>query len=252
MKTNNGWPVVGPSAVQRAYYAQDTDGALVLRGDVDTVFGWLVEQIHTLVEPVTMVNGWRSAQTNKEAGGAAGSNHMSGTAIDVNGHLHWYELKLPPSARGPAYRSGWSAAEIARIRDILARADGLISWGLDYPIGYRDAMHFDLTKGAGAKQVAALAEKIRNPGKDDDMPYSEEQLRKIIREEVAAAADDPSGKVFQIHARTQRYLDHKVSEIPGKVWAWVDKTKKHARTPYQRLVDLWKARPAATPGTEQQ
>jgi len=173
--TNNGWPVVASAAVTRVYLAADRDGVLVLRGDVERALSWLVREIHTRVEPVTVVNGWRSAADNARFGGAAGSNHMSGTAIDVNGGQHPYELHLPASQRGTRYRSGWTAAQVAAIRSILARADGLFAWGLDYPSGFRDAMHFDIAKGRTPADVARFVAAVTTPpapepvrGEDDE------------------------------------------------------------------------------------
>ncbi len=245
MATMNGWPAVGESAVVRIFVGGDADGATVLAGDVATAFRWLLEQFHARVEPIKEVNGWRSAAFNKHIGGAARSNHISGTAVDVNGARHPFEHHHP----GKRYSSGFTNAQARTVRAILKESGGLFAWGLDFPVGRRDAMHFELAGGTTRTDVARF---VATLSEEDDMPYSEDHLRRIIREEVAAVADDPTGKVAQIHARTQKYLDHKVSEIPAKVWAWVDKTKKHVSTPYERLVELWTSRPAARVGDDAQ
>jgi|GEM_PF-5807990 len=223
--TNNGWPVVGSTAVTRAYYAGDRDGALVLKGDVQTAFGWLVQQIHTRVEPVTVVNGWRSAADNVAAGGAAGSNHQSGTALDINGHLHPYEAKLPASQRGTHYRSGWNSSQIAAIHQILSESGGLFSWGLSYGSGFRDAMHFDITKGRTAADVAKFVATIT---KETDMPLTPADIDAVQAAALkgvyalfqqAATRDTPTGRQFGdyviaildplVTARTAAALDEK-------------------------------------------
>ena len=223
--TNNGWPIVGSAAVTRVYLADARDGVLVLRGDVERALSWLVREIDTRVEPVTVVNGWRSAADNARYGGASGSNHMSGTAIDVNGGQHPYEVHLPSSQRGTRYRSGWTAAQVAAIRTILARADGLFAWGLDYPSGYRDAMHFDITKGKTAHDVARFVATITT---EDDMPLTPADLDAVQASALkgvyalfqqAAARDTPTGRQFGdfviaildplITARTAAALDER-------------------------------------------
>jgi len=167
--TNNGWPVVGESSVTRVHLADDPDGALVRSGDVAAALSWLVEQIHARVERVTKVNGWRSAAYNRQVGGARGSNHISGTALDVNGHLHPYEAGRLNASYGTG---GWGEGGVRTVRAILAEADGLFAWGLDFTPGWRDAMHFDIAKGKTAADVAALVARIEE---DDDMPLDPEQ-----------------------------------------------------------------------------
>jgi hypothetical protein len=144
--TNNGWSAVTEAAVTRVYVAGDVNGCTFRSGDVATVFTWLFEQIDTRVEHVTMLNGWRSVAENIKDGGDPGSNHLSGTAGDVNGFKHPYEHLLPVGQRYGNYHSGWTNSQIAEIRKILAEA-GLFAWGLDYGSGWRDAMHFDLRSG---------------------------------------------------------------------------------------------------------
>jgi hypothetical protein len=160
--TNNGWSAVTEAAVTRVYVAGDVNGCTFRSGDVATVFTWLFEQIDTRVEHVTMLNGWRSVAENTKDGGDPGSNHLSGTAGDVNGFKHPYEHLLPVGQRYGNYHSGWTNSQIAEIRKILAEA-GLFAWGLDYGSGWRDAMHFDLRSGTTAAQVRVFADKVAPP-----------------------------------------------------------------------------------------
>jgi len=183
MTTLNGWPTVPASKVTRIFVGGDRNGATVLAGDVATAFTWLLEQLHAQVEPLTVVNGWRSAADNRRAGGAARSNHISGTAVDVNGGRHPYERHHP----GRRYSSGFTTAQAKAVRAILARADGLFRWGLDFPVGLRDAMHFELAGGTTPRDVTAFVATLRTSpdaasapaatlttNQEDDMPTLDE------------------------------------------------------------------------------
>lgn len=170
--TNNGWNLVDGDQVTRVYVGADLDGCTFLSGDVAALFAWFFDQVHTRVEPVTMLNGWRSLQSNTDAGGDNGSNHMSGTAGDVNGYRHPYEAHTKP------WSSGWSAQQQQTIRQIMAETGGLVSWGLDYRPGYRDAMHFDLTSGTTPAQVAAFVATLTPPPID---PTEEPIMYRLYR-----------------------------------------------------------------------
>jgi len=191
--TMNGWRQVDKAAVVRIPAGEDHNGVEVLRGGVAAAFAWLVTQFHTRVEPIRIANGHRTAKQNKDAGGAARSNHISGTAIDLNGDVHLFERKNPAKP----YRSGFTAAQERTVRAILAEAGGLFRWGLDFPRGLRDAMHFELAKGTTAPQVAAFVRRTPTlsrsegipvrpdprptpvPKEDDDMPTLDEIARAV-------------------------------------------------------------------------
>lgn len=164
--TNNGWNLVDADQVTRVYVGDDTDGCTFLSGDVAVLFGWFFDQVHQHVERVYMLNGWRSRSYNQGVNGDDGSNHLSGTAGDVNGDRHPYE----PNVSG-TWSSGWTPTQQTVIRQIMAQTGGLISWGLDYNPGWRDAMHFDITKGRTPAQVRAFVATLTPPPspEDDDM-----------------------------------------------------------------------------------
>ncbi|MCR6647808.1 MAG: M15 family metallopeptidase [Cellulomonas sp.] len=174
MTTLNGWPEVSEHAVTRIVVGGDKNGATVLDGDVSRAFRWLLEQFHARVEPITEVNGWRSVAFNKQIGGAARSNHTSGTAVDVNGGRHPFEAHHP----GKRYSSGFTTAQERAIRAILREAGGLFRWGLDFPVGRRDAMHFELANGTTRADVAAFVARITEQ-QEDDMPTADEIARAV-------------------------------------------------------------------------
>lgn len=87
------------------------------------------------------------------------SNHRSGTAIDINGHLHPYEATLP---RGVTYVDGFTQAQRDRVRAIAASARDAAGRsigraGLDFDRGRRDGMHLEIAPGTSAEQVAEAA-----------------------------------------------------------------------------------------------
>lgn len=159
--SNNGWPVA--PALTRITVGDDANGATFAAGDVSEAFRWLFTEIHETVERVTMLNGARTVAENTAAGGAASSNHLSGTAGDVNGFRHPYEHACPPSGQGAGYVSGWSPNQVRIIRSILARAGGLFAWGMDYAPPWRDAMHFDIAKGRTPADVASFLATLTDP-----------------------------------------------------------------------------------------
>lgn len=121
-------------------------------GSSATILRWVASQIDGAgIERAGHFYGWRGATTNTGAGGITNSNHLSGTAIDFNGGLHPYEHTHPTH-----WTSGWSASDQAHIRKILGATDGAVGWGLDYGVGWRDAMHFEILVGTNeAARVAA-------------------------------------------------------------------------------------------------
>lgn len=168
--SQNGWPVVDQAAVtDRAILGVEFPNGW-LRGDVDTVFTYLIGRLHREVEPMLSPGCWGWFVKAIE-GGTSISNHASGTAIDYNAPAHPMGV-----------RNTYSAADRARIRAILAELDGVVRWGGDY-VGRPDDMHFEIIKGRAA--VAAAAAKI----KGEAMEAADfDKIRKIVAEEVADVA----------------------------------------------------------------
>ncbi|UJP39320.1 M15 family metallopeptidase [Cellulomonas palmilytica] len=230
--TNNDWRVVDEPAVTRVYLAADADGAQILTGDVAIALSWLVEQIHARVERVTKVNGWRSAAYNQQVGGAPGSNHMSGTAVDVNGHLHPYEAGKHSSTYGTG---GWGTEGVKKVRQILAEAGGLFAWGLDYNPGWRDAMHFDIAKGKTARDVARFVATLTPAHEeDDDMPTPQEIAQAVwAYKPTGTDVDDiDTHKLLRrINANAQTAAQQATAAAADTAW-----DRKHGREGIVRLL----------------
>lgn len=90
------------------------------------------------------------------------SNHLSGTAMDLNWNSHPFQI---PNA-------GFSAAQIATIKEIQAFYEGTVFWGNDWS-DPKDAMHFQLASLANGGDINTyqnphtadfIARKIRADG----------------------------------------------------------------------------------------
>src|SRR5690606_7193150 len=82
------------------------------------------------------------------------SNHTSASAMDVNGHLHPYEV----STGTANWYDGFTNAQEAELRAIKAQfTDGsgkvILRLGLDFAIGKRDGMHVETAPGVTTMQV---------------------------------------------------------------------------------------------------
>lgn len=196
--TRNGWTTAPVSRV--AITSPSTkDTGEVRAGAVATIFQDFVLEYNRVVETVTTINGYRSPALNKQVGGDPNSNHLSATALDINGAKHPYEANLPASQRGKNYKHGFSSQQVSAIRKLLARYDGVLYWGLDFNTGYRDAMHFEI-RGSASK-VAQVANKI---GSDDVI--SDADLVNISRAVWG-----------QLYGRTDKSMHSVIGEIHSNI-----------------------------------
>lgn len=152
----NGFPI----GAQLATITAGDHSCRVAAGDIATILQYCARQWDKHVEPIETLYGYRSAEDNRAIGGDAGSNHISGTAIDINGALRPYEPHLVPAKRGAAYALEMSAEQLATMRRILASVAPVVQWGWDYPRGLRDPMHLQIRHGVTAAQLEAVAARI--------------------------------------------------------------------------------------------
>ncbi len=155
MLTYNGWPLALTSEVTTI----DAGGcvARVRGGAVAVVLAAFARDFHREVESIATLYGHRSVAANAAAGGDPRSDHLSGTALDINGGHHPWE-KRTGTRRYPA-RGGFTLAQLAALRRLQARYP--VAWGGDYRTGYRDAMHH-YVHGTPA-QIEAAAARITAP-----------------------------------------------------------------------------------------
>ena len=118
------------------------DTAPVRRGDVATILGaWMVWYDKNVEEIGSPVWGW--SNTND----VATSNHLSGTALDLNAPKYPWGRRVMPTER------------IRKIREGLALFRGAVFWGADWDRA--DEMHYQIGWPEGDARVGAFAAKLR-------------------------------------------------------------------------------------------
>lgn len=176
--TENGWPQIPASQLDRGPIP-GTRAVVELRaGDVSTVLKGWAAWYHRHVEPVDagQRDDWGWSATND----VWNSNHLSGTAIDINATQYpWKYYTMP-------------ADKVAAVERGLALFEGTVFWGRwwDRP----DEMHYQI--GCGAEELAAFAARLRAghlgiyAPEGDDMT---EEDRRMLRE-VWEQLRGPKGK----------------------------------------------------------
>ena len=155
----NGWPGIPSSRDARLTTIEPVPGRKfrVRKGDVATVFNWLIRRFHNEVEPIDkgVLDDWSYAYRVVRSGSSL-SNHASGTAVDLNATKHPFNTKAT---------SNFSLVQIAAIRRILAdttvNGQQVIRW-----LDGHDPMHFEInymSRGGSPERVAALAARIQGP-----------------------------------------------------------------------------------------
>lgn len=188
-------------------------------GSVARIFRYLVSRLHAEVEPI-MTEGsnigygcWGYSFRANVNNPSVLSCHASGTAIDYNAPRHPNGTVAGPNGGG-----GWTAAQVAKIREILADLDGVVRW-----LSGNDPMHFEIAGTPAA--VDRVAAKIGVPGKqptepiepEDDMPYSEADLTRIMK----GALKDPEV----------------LEEIATRVWSQIIKESRGGQTAWAILME---------------
>lgn len=182
MKSQNGWPVFRNStSLEPLRWITGR----VRPGDVHYLFDRLCERFHVEVEKIDPKSSWGYAYRPVRGQTSGFSNHSSATAIDLNSPRH------PLGKRGT-----FTAAQHARIDTILHDLGGVIRWGGDYK-NRADEMHFEVV-GTPA-QVAAVVKRLKagktppTNKKDWFDMASKEELRAVVREELARQYRDEKG-----------------------------------------------------------
>jgi hypothetical protein len=144
--TLNGWPILPTSDDPLLVAITPVPGfsAKVRSGSVAIVLNYVAQQFHARVEPVRTFSGHRTLAENTTSGGHSGSNHMSGTAMDINGRWHPYK----------AWHD-FTPAQVAAIDAICLETSGVVFWGGYFPPSLMDGMHFEIKNRVTETQVAA-------------------------------------------------------------------------------------------------
>lgn len=141
--SENRWRMCNRDACVVANPVPHSDTAPVRRDAAATILNaWLI-WYHNNVEPVgSPVWGWSATNL------VANSNHLSGTAVDINAPKYPWGLRRMP------------AHLIAKVRTGLRLFEGAIFWGADW--SKPDEMHYQLGWPEGDRRVEAFANRLNN------------------------------------------------------------------------------------------
>ena len=149
--SENGWRNVDAAGCTAARIPGTTLSLPFRSGDAQIVLtawaAWFNANVESLKNPG---RGYTDEGSFTWTNSVASSNHLSGTAMDLNWNDHAFYVSY----------SGFTNAEIAAVRRGLALFKGCIWWGQDWS-SPKDSMHFQLNYPEGDKRIAALATQLR-------------------------------------------------------------------------------------------
>lgn len=150
--SENGWRMIDAAGCTSAKIP-GTGLSLPFRaGDAQIVLtawaAWFNANVESLNNPG---RGYTDEGSFTWTNSVASSNHLSGTAMDLNWNDHAFYVSY----------SGFSSAEIANVRRGLDLFKGCIWWGQDWS-SPKDPMHFQLNFPEGDARIAQLAQLLRD------------------------------------------------------------------------------------------
>lgn len=127
--SENGWPMVDQDSCQWVT-VPGTDVSLQIQmGQPLALLRAWAADFNAYVEPLRDADSACWTPTNS----VATSNHLSGTALDLNWNSHPFRI----------LNAGFTSAQINTVRDLLEFYEDTIFWGNDWQ-SPRDAMHFQM------------------------------------------------------------------------------------------------------------
>lgn len=139
--TENGWPMVNADKTVSVQVVPNAKKVPLLRGDVATILNaWLIAYNRDVEKINTQVWGWSPYND------VWNSNHMSGTAIDIEAPRYpWGQRRMSEAVKN-------------RVRKLLKEFEGVVYWGANW--NYPDEMHFQIGLKPNNPRVKALADKL--------------------------------------------------------------------------------------------
>ncbi|MGW0247929.1 M15 family metallopeptidase [Nocardia goodfellowii] len=207
MNTENGWPVIPASELDRGP-VPGTRAVVELRaGDVSTVLKGWAAWYHRNVEPIDpgQRDEWGWSPTND----VWNSNHLSGTAIDINAMRYpWKHYTMP-------------ADKVAAVRRGLDLFEGTVFWGRDWgEMGsWPDEMHYQI--GCNATELARFAARLNAGylgiyGPEDDMPLTDKDLDRIAERVWGELTKNQAGQPVSREDMV-KFMDTHINEINAKL-----------------------------------
>ncbi len=150
--SENGWRMCDANELDRGVVPGTNGLVLPIRKGIANIIlkGW-VSWFNREVESLNNARGYADEGAWTPTNDVSTSNHLSGTAVDLNWSDHPFRV----------YNAGFTQAEIAKVRAGLAAFKGAIWWGNDWQ-SPKDAMHFQLNYREGDARNAALATELQN------------------------------------------------------------------------------------------
>lgn len=156
--SSNGWPMVNGDECTWATVPGTSVSLQIQNGQPLAILRAFAADFNAYVEPLRDPDSACWTPTNS----VSTSNHLSGTAMDLNWESHPFQVA----------NAGFSAAQIATIKEIQAFYEGTVFWGNDWS-DPKDAMHFQLASLANGGEINTyqnphtadfIARKIRADG----------------------------------------------------------------------------------------
>lgn len=122
----------------------------IRRGDANTILKGWVAYFNACIESLANGRGYADEGSFTWTNSVASSNHLSGTAVDLNWTDHPFHVSY----------GGFTREEISKTRRGLDLFEGTIWWGQDW-VSPKDPMHFQLNYPEGDRRNEAFAKKLR-------------------------------------------------------------------------------------------
>ncbi len=149
--SENLWRMCDANELDRGHVPGTTLALPIRKGIANLILKGWVGWFHRNVESLNNARGFSDEGAWTPTNDVANSNHLSGTAVDINWSDHPFRV----------HNAGFTPAEIAKVREGLELFEGTIWWGNDWQ-SPRDAMHFQLNYREGDPRNAAFATKLQN------------------------------------------------------------------------------------------
>ena len=149
--SENGWRMCDGNELDRGPVPGTSLSLPIRKGVANLVLKGWVAWFHREVESLANARGFSDEGAWTPTNDVATSNHLSGTAVDLNWADHAFRVSY----------SGFTQAEINKTREGLKLFEGCIWWGQDWN-SPKDAMHFQLNYREGDARLAALATRLQN------------------------------------------------------------------------------------------
>lgn len=149
--SENGWPMVDEGSCTWVDIPGTDVSLEIQNGQPLQIMRSFAADFNSYVEPLRDADSACWTATNS----VDTSNHLSGTAMDLNWNSHPFQV----------VNAGFDAAKLARVRELLDFYEGTIYWGNDWT-SPKDAMHFQMgydTYG-NPKTADFIKRKIRADG----------------------------------------------------------------------------------------